>query len=709
MVPLNNLGPDLSGKVVNETQYRENPKESYLIAVKRIFRYLKGTPSLGLWYPKCSGFDLKGYSDSDYAGCNMDKKSTSSASVVGCCANILWMKSQLTDYDIIYEKVPIFCDNTSAIAISNNLVLHTRTKHIDIRYHFIRDHILKGDIELHFIPTQYQLADIFTKPLDEPTFKRLIVELAESSSHNPSSPEITPKEELVTLDKPESPNPYLPTNQIEFTFEEIAFTTNNEVALLYPPHPNSEYFREVSDFISKCGIRGDIGIDTFRNALRAHYLPHSIVRPWFATIGYSGEIRAKGTLKKSCLPPRWRLPMGQIIQCLGGKTGGLDQISNKDATILYCFANGVKVDYAKLIWKDIIHKLSKKTREKVVPYPRFISLLLEYMMLEYDNEELTINPTQVFSVHNWALRARGERFKAPKPSSKTKEVPQGKNPGAKSGLRRKQSSKHTSESKTKASKSKTSQSEKETQSSSAKDKSPSHPSPPTLVVGEMHKEAQQAAGGSTSLGATSEEGAYPQLNSGTNPSILVDQTKSAKDGLKTAHIDSSINKESRADDISNKIKLQDLSNLLKDTRSAIFTPYSPQDEPIIVSDESEEEEELTKDKDTHASFHDVPEDTSILHPPSPKLTQIQELMAQLTDLLVTSLKPEFSKLLASHDFASGLPNALKELPSKFTDTSGEIKALKKHVQDMKIELPGDLKEIPTKLETFTSTISSLSS
>ncbi|GKC16663.1 hypothetical protein Tco_1013445, partial [Tanacetum coccineum] len=112
------------------------------------------------------GFDLKGYSDSDYARCNMDKKSTSGAcqmlgsklvcwnakkqqfvamssaeaeyvAVAGCCVNILWMKSQLTNYDIIYEK----------------------------------------DIELHFIPTQYQLADIFTKPLDKLTFKRLIVEL----------------------------------------------------------------------------------------------------------------------------------------------------------------------------------------------------------------------------------------------------------------------------------------------------------------------------------------------------------------------------------------------------------------------------------------------------------------------------------------------------------------------------------------------------
>ncbi|GKA95237.1 retrovirus-related pol polyprotein from transposon TNT 1-94, partial [Tanacetum coccineum] len=129
MVPPNNLGSDLNGKAVNETQYRgmigslmyltasrpniqfstclyaryqANPKESHLINVKRIFKYLKGTPSLGLWYPKYSCFDLKGYSDSNYVECNMDRKSTSVAA--GCCANILWMKSQLTNYDIIYEK-----------------------------------------------------------------------------------------------------------------------------------------------------------------------------------------------------------------------------------------------------------------------------------------------------------------------------------------------------------------------------------------------------------------------------------------------------------------------------------------------------------------------------------------------------------------------------------------------------------------------------
>nr|GFA60083.1 hypothetical protein [Tanacetum cinerariifolium] len=331
--------------------------------------------------------------------------------------------------------------------------------------------------------------------------------MPKSSSHNTSSPKITPKEEPVTLDKPKSPNLFLLATQVEFTFGEISFTTNNEVALLYCSHPNQEYFKDVSDFISKfClkeafiraptqyreylsefwyttktlkdykvwvstptgRVRGDICITTFRNALRAQYLPHS-----------------------------------------SEKTGGLDQISNMDATILYCLANGVHVDYAKLIWEDLIHKLSKKTRENIVTYPRFISLLCENMMLEYDNEELTINLTQ--------------------------------------------------------------------------DKSPSHLSPPTLVVGEMHKEAQQAASGLTSLGATSEEGAYAQLSSGSNLSVLVDKTKSAGDGLKTAHTDSGTNEEFEADDILKKIKLEDLSELLKDTRSAFFTPDSSQDDPIIVT------------------------------------------------------------------------------------------------------------------------------
>ncbi|KAJ9542306.1 hypothetical protein OSB04_028812 [Centaurea solstitialis] len=198
--------PDIMYSTCLCARYQAEPKESHLTAVKRIFRYLKGTPNLGLWYSKDSGFDLTAYSDSDFAGCKINRKSTTGgchllggklvswtskkqnsvststaeAEYVAagiCCAQVLWLRNQLQDYDIQLSKIPIYCDNTSAIAIANNPVLHSKTKHIEVRYHFIRDHVMNGDIELHFFPTEYQLADLFTKPLDVTRFNMLISEL----------------------------------------------------------------------------------------------------------------------------------------------------------------------------------------------------------------------------------------------------------------------------------------------------------------------------------------------------------------------------------------------------------------------------------------------------------------------------------------------------------------------------------------------------
>ena len=87
------------------------------------------------------------------------------------------MKQQLSDFGFKIMKTPIFCDNTSAIQLSKNLILHSRTKHIDIRHHFLRDHVSKGDIVLEFIDTNHQLADIFTKPLDKEKFAYIRREL----------------------------------------------------------------------------------------------------------------------------------------------------------------------------------------------------------------------------------------------------------------------------------------------------------------------------------------------------------------------------------------------------------------------------------------------------------------------------------------------------------------------------------------------------
>ena len=193
--------PDIMFSVCLCARFQANPKESHLMAVKRIMKYLKGTTNVGLWYPKGSICTLIGYSDADYAGCKTDRKSTSgTCHIIGnalvsrackkqacvalstaeaeyiaagsCCAQILWLKQQLRDYGLDLGCIPLRCDNTSAINITKNPVMHSRTKHIDIRHHFLRDHVLKGDVEVTFVDTHNQLADIFTKPLArEPFFK----------------------------------------------------------------------------------------------------------------------------------------------------------------------------------------------------------------------------------------------------------------------------------------------------------------------------------------------------------------------------------------------------------------------------------------------------------------------------------------------------------------------------------------------------------
>jgi hypothetical protein len=101
-----------------------------------------------------------------------------------CCAQLLWMRQTLRDYGYKMTKVPLLCDNESAIKMADNPVEHSRTKHIAIRYHFLRDHQQKGDIEISYINTKDQLADIFTKPLDEQSFTKLRHELNILDSRN---------------------------------------------------------------------------------------------------------------------------------------------------------------------------------------------------------------------------------------------------------------------------------------------------------------------------------------------------------------------------------------------------------------------------------------------------------------------------------------------------------------------------------------------
>jgi hypothetical protein len=94
-----------------------------------------------------------------------------------CCAQILWMKAALNDFGIKFKQVSLLCDNESTMKLTNNLVQHAKTKHIDVRHYFIRNHQQNGDISIENMGTDDQLADIFTKSLDEKRFCKLRNEL----------------------------------------------------------------------------------------------------------------------------------------------------------------------------------------------------------------------------------------------------------------------------------------------------------------------------------------------------------------------------------------------------------------------------------------------------------------------------------------------------------------------------------------------------
>ncbi|GKE72333.1 hypothetical protein Tco_1534374 [Tanacetum coccineum] len=165
---------------------------------------------MGLWYSKDTAMALTAYVDADHAGFQDTRRSTSGSAqflgeklvswsskkqksttistteaeyiaMPGCCAQILWMRSQLTDYGFAFNNIPLYCDNKSAIALCCNNVQHSRPKLIDICHHFIRDQMENGVVELYFMTTDYQLADIFIKALPRDRFEFLLPRLGMKS------------------------------------------------------------------------------------------------------------------------------------------------------------------------------------------------------------------------------------------------------------------------------------------------------------------------------------------------------------------------------------------------------------------------------------------------------------------------------------------------------------------------------------------------
>ncbi|GJU13854.1 hypothetical protein Tco_1136250 [Tanacetum coccineum] len=384
-----------------------------------------------------------------------------------------------------------------------------------------------------------------------------------------------------------------------------------------------------------------------------------------------------------------------------GKTGGYDQISNKDALILYFLENGVNIDISKLIWDDLLLKLQKRNREKVVPYTSFLSLLLEHKMNDiYVNDEATSFQTSISNVNNWPLKKdqpEGPPFTAHmldicNDDGPTLQATSGPNSlGVTSEVRSgpqlisvvsASSTKHVFSASTII----------HSESASGHDASTDSTTEANLGKSNPKDSLSQQQGndeGTTNF-------SYDHFIAGANPSVLVDKTKSVGDSLGTIQPNTKTKKAPKteqefdtslefntsstaADD--EEIKLEDLSKLVKDIDTLVSPPPSPKS--IQIQELTNRVLLLQSQKCKLEKAHVAAQAKATLSKAQPAFLNVK----QLTKLLVTSLKPELLKLLTDHNFSSSIPTELKELPSKINDIDGVVGEIKKYVEELEVEVP----------------------
>lgn len=216
LIYLSHTRPDIAFAVSLVSQFMHSPREVHLQASHRILQYLKGTPGRGILYKRNGNAIIEAYTDADYAGSVIDRRSTTGyctflggnlvtwrskkqnvvarssaeaefrAMAQGIC-ELLWLKIILEDLKIKWGgPMKLYCDNKSAISIAHNPVQHDRTKHIEVDRHFIKEKLDSGLICTPYVPSQGQLADILTKGLSSPIFERIVSKLGMENTYSPA-------------------------------------------------------------------------------------------------------------------------------------------------------------------------------------------------------------------------------------------------------------------------------------------------------------------------------------------------------------------------------------------------------------------------------------------------------------------------------------------------------------------------------------------
>ncbi|GJW43180.1 hypothetical protein Tco_0071979 [Tanacetum coccineum] len=387
---------------------------------------------------------LTAYADADHAGCQDTRRSTSGSAqflgdklvswslkkqkstaisttkaeyiaMSGCYAQILWMRSQLTDCGFAFNNIPLYCDNRSAIALCCNNVQHSRSKQIDICHHFIRDQVENRLVELYFVTMDYQLTDIFIKALPRERFEFLLPRLGMKSMSLETLNVFRKKrmskgmssiihsgllrnqcsrqrfaQDMLDRDKMTDENVPAPTRtdkQLVLVKAHLPIGKSNLLMDLQKKQKNPIFLISVdilqnTNFFSTFTASADSGIYSFQLdelwfTLDVDLLhsalgitPKDSTHPFVAppvgdlvidfvnNLGYPEELQFVSKMYMNSLYQSWRTILSMINQCLTGKTSGSDRPRYPVLQLLWGVVSGTNIDYAEIIWEEFVQAIN---------------------------------------------------------------------------------------------------------------------------------------------------------------------------------------------------------------------------------------------------------------------------------------------------------------------------------------------------------------
>ncbi|GJT93813.1 retrovirus-related pol polyprotein from transposon TNT 1-94 [Tanacetum coccineum] len=341
-------------------RYQAQPTVKHLKEVKWIFRYLRQSYNMGLWYPKDSGFELIAYADADHAGCKDDCKSTSGGLQFLGGKLVSW-SSKKQDCTAMSTAEAEYVSLSACCAQVIWMLHHFKTKHIDIRYHFIKEHVERGTVEIYFVGTEYQLADLFTKALPKERFEYLVHRIVDVHPYEPCPP--NKRYDLMDANKKVDLEHHTlkedgSKHRIKFLLDrkELTLTLDDFRTIFHLPQANDNN--------------------------HASFVPppsfFDMVPFYKQELGFTMELKTISNFKISGLLQPWQTLCNIFSKCLTTRVTGWDQPPLQIMQILYCFVNNIYVDYAELMWEGFYYSLHHPATS--IPYPRFTKIIISHYM-----------------------------------------------------------------------------------------------------------------------------------------------------------------------------------------------------------------------------------------------------------------------------------------------------------------------------------------